>query len=253
MIVLGALVDPTEMPSGHFDEVAETTIREVFLFESPAVITQKKQIDVTPRFHRNDVFLDKRYAVTIDDEERLNLMKTNLDQYVNRPGNGHTLESVWFKTGPGTTTAVVNKKHVCEIRNIQALASVVGLENVKAPKQQNQTVDIIYHVVERPIKVSIKSATVSNNSDHEQYHFHLQKKVNSQWCDVVMTFYRDSHSKPIAVSVIKADRVYNTSKSKFCWSKSTNADILSTQIRLADGDAKVLLDAEIKRILNIDY
>ena len=44
---------------------------------------------------------------------------------------------------------------------MKELANIVGLQNLRAPKFQNEVVDVVWESGEKDMKISIKTATVN--------------------------------------------------------------------------------------------
>jgi hypothetical protein len=126
-----------------------------------------------------------------------------------------TREQAWF--GRELNTRVI-KNHWQEVKNCEALAQLVGFENLSAPFAQGEAVDTIWTFDNVQARISLKTASSKGLTSYE---FHVHKAPNSAFCNVVMIFFSDKITGVRThVSVLCARRVYDHGNVVICWFKN---------------------------------
>ncbi|KAG5187390.1 hypothetical protein JKP88DRAFT_243902 [Tribonema minus] len=227
-----------------FDAVPEVVVEEIFLYRSAADLPCAS-LAPSPRRDKNDQYGDNRYVVGFDDDARLYRMREMFINFVQERAVWAS-EQLWFAMGPGTPNTCVSTKHASEVLNIKALAELVGFQSLRAPKRQNETVDVVWDLYERDIRVSVKTATIRGNG----FQIGLGKHPYHEHCDLVFAFYKDEHGNRTGVSVISATDVYverevQVEHEYFYWSRTTNEDVLCNTVNLSEPDAKETLVAMV--------
>ncbi|KAG5181909.1 hypothetical protein JKP88DRAFT_288681 [Tribonema minus] len=235
----------TEMNT--FDAVPEVVVEQIFLYRS-AVDLPCASLAPSPRRDKNDKYGDHLYVPGFDDNARLCRMREMYFRYVHERAVWGS-EQLWFALGPGTPNTCVSTKHASEVLNIKALADLVGFQSLRAPERQNETVDVVWRLCDKDIRISVKTATIHGKG----FQFELNKHPHDEHCDLVLAFYKDENNHRTDVSVISAARVYakrevQVEHEKFSWSKTNNEDVLRNTVSLSESDAKESLIALVMRL-----
>ncbi|KAG5186379.1 hypothetical protein JKP88DRAFT_240982 [Tribonema minus] len=247
-IILGVLITNIDREAikdslTAFDYVPTVEVSDIFLFGS-ATEFPNKTLAPYPRKKADDVYGDNRYVVGFDSEERLEIMRQKFRRLL-REKAVWTRSDLWFGLGSNTPNPNVGSKHQEEVKNCVALAALVGFNNLRAPNMQNETTDVVWRLDKKDVRISLKSSTVANKGKGGGFWFHLGKHPNDHFCDYVFTSYRDTRGVRMSMSVIKASRAYNDDKKHFCWSPTSNKDILESRIDLRGPDALSKLIAAV--------
>jgi hypothetical protein len=147
----------------------------------------------------------------------------------------HTLEQANFSCGAGSCNSNILEinEHYQEVLNGRVLARLVGMDALSAPLSQNQAIDIVWHMKAGDrIRISLKTASIHHGGKYGGYKFDLKKAPGAVHCDVVMAFYKDEQGLRTHLSVLSARRVYVRNKNSFCWSYTSNEDVLENRICL---------------------
>ncbi|KAG5187454.1 hypothetical protein JKP88DRAFT_243960 [Tribonema minus] len=234
-----------------FDAVPEVVVEEIFLYRSAADLPCTS-LRPYPRKDKNDKYGDNRYVVGFDDEARLCRMREMFINFVQERTMWQS-EQLWFAMEPGTPNTCVTEKHASEVLNIKALADLVGFQSLRAPKRQNETVDVVWSLYERDIRISVKTASINNGG----FQFELGRHPHHVHCDLVFAFYKDEDGNRTGVSVISATDVYaerevQVERKTFSWSKTNNEEVLCNMVSFSEPDAKETLVAMVMCLMTPD-
>ncbi|KAG5186429.1 hypothetical protein JKP88DRAFT_241036 [Tribonema minus] len=231
-----------------FDFVPEVEVGELFLFGN-ATEFPNKTLSPYPRRESEDQYGHHRFVFGFDEEERLETMRNDFKRLIWEKSKW-TRSQLWFSTGSGSPNPNLSTGHSAEVLNCKSLAEVVGFDNLRAPKVQNETVDVIWTVNNtQELRISLKTALVNHDEEDQGFKFELQKHPNAQHCDFVFAFYKNESGVRTHVSVINARRVYLEDVTTFNWSPTNNADVLFQRIALDDAEhAKEMLESMIDGI-----
>jgi hypothetical protein len=137
---------------------------------------------------------------------------------------------------------IEERKHYQETLNLQTLAHMVGIGQLRAPIRQNETTDVIMLVDDQEVNVSVKTAT----PHHRGYTFGVGGHPNDHLCHIVLAFYKNADGIRTHVSVLCPRRVYACNK-YFTWSPTHNKDVLKGRVDLQSDKGCEHLYAAIKR------
>jgi len=222
-----------------FDFVPDVPIAEVFFYKNASEIPNRRLEPYRRRSPDDDAkYGDSRYVIGVDTQDRLNILRKNLKEALSELSI-YSKEQFWFHYGPGTPNPKPNTKHVREIWNIEQLSLIVGIENLRAPKFQNECTDIIAIVEGKEVTVSLKTAYQHLECLSETYDFALGAHPRSDECELVIVFY---YKKNVVthISVLCARRVYDNGMKSFGWSQTNNTDVLKDWISVESSN---VLDA----------
>jgi hypothetical protein len=251
MMLIAATLDPavTHRPTAAdgFNAVASTSLVDIFIYQTAADMPGASLRPCPRRADRPDAFGANRWTVGVNTEEQQEAMYDLLITYFNR-AKKYTLEDIWFGK---ELNKMVKEAHLTEMFNIEALKKVVGFENLSAPMSQNETVDIVAHIGGVQVRTSVKTATKDGSNG---FKFRLGAAPHSDFCDVVMAFYRSKGART-HVSVLCARRVYDVKRinknDAFCWSHTNRKDVLEVKFSLSNAaEAAVLIQAAVQKIMN---
>jgi hypothetical protein len=241
MIILAVGIDlATDCIAETVDHVPDVTVKELFVYNCASEF-DFFYLGPVSRKLANDKYGDSRFVVGFDSEERFANMQQNFYQYV-RDNANWTQEQTWFDTE--LNVDIEKYTHYQELLNLQTLASIVGIEKLRAPLRQNETTDIVMLVDDQEINISVKTATINEKG----YAFKLGEHPNDHLCHIVMAFYKSTDGTRTHVSVLCPRRVYACGNGSFTWSPTHNEDILK-DISLQKGGANEQLHTAIKKVL----
>ncbi|KAG5185059.1 hypothetical protein JKP88DRAFT_255162 [Tribonema minus] len=217
-----------------FDHVPEVSVAELFLF-SNATQFPNTTLRPQPRRHVSDVYGDNRFVIGFDSQARFEIMQQDFFRMVKEKAIW-TKAQLWFDVGTGTPNIRPAATHIKEIRNCERLSEIVGLSALRAPRFQGETVDVVWVLDGRDVRISLKTAKDNGIG----FQFNLAKHPHSQFCDYVFAFYY-TEDVITHISVIGARRVYVEGRKSFNWSTTNNSDVLSAKINVTAANAMAQL------------
>ena len=254
MILAVGLKPFVKMEATELDEVQDAVVEEIFLF-SNANDMPGKSLQPYPRKQEDDKYADSRWVFNSGNHETTLRFFSNFEQIVRHRAQ-YTMTQIWFQSDLNRN---VCKTHQEEVLNLETLAAIVGLDNLRAPWQQNQCTDILLETEQRSIAISLKTASVSSKIHFTNFSFGLGYAPGSQYCDYVMVFYKTATGERTHISVVPAKRAYKqlefeseeSKRYSFNWSTKhkTNKDVWENKMSLADADIRERLIAAMPEIL----
>jgi hypothetical protein len=248
MVIIAATLDPaTKRPTTKdgFNAVAPTTLNDLFVLGDASKMPGASLQPYPRRAGKADAFGVNRWSAGINSATELHEIFDLLADTVDS-ARKWALKQVWFGKD---LNSKVTTEHWTEVNNFKALAKVVGFENLISPCAQNETVDIIVMIDEVQVKTSVKTA--SQNSKYG-FQFELGAAPNSDFCDIVMVFYKNGKGTRTHVSVLCAREVYDverkSNRDTFGWSPTLRPHVLETRISLRNAAEAAIL---IKQVVQI--
>jgi hypothetical protein len=227
-----------------FNVAFVTTLTDIFVFRNASEMPGKT-LQPVPRkvgSGHSDAFGNNRFSSAVNTEEDLYAILQLALKYFTEEAK-FTREQAWF--GCELNTRVI-KNHWQEVKNCEALAQLVGFDNLSAPFAQGEAVDTIWTFHNVQARISLKTAS----RDKHAFGFNTRKAPNSAFCNVVLAFFDDKDSaERTHVSVICGRRVYDHGHSKFSWSPTNNQDVLAGKIDLRTPDALHKLKSSVISLL----